>query len=163
MGVKEGEPISIYKTARKIRQQFMERKSKQLHIAWIGAGIQQARKIAECVLHDCADKVVWHTGRRKTNKRDNKRKDEAIIMNTGEKTYADTLKDLRLKLVGTREAEAIKSVEKTRTGQVKIVVSGKGCAAPMLALLRTKLGKGKARMAGEKKNPTYKGYGRDNH
>lgn len=151
MGVKEEEPISIYKTARKIRQQFMERKPKQLHIAWIGAGIQQARKIAECVLHDCADKVVWHIGRRKTNKRDNKRKDEAIIMNTGEKTYADTLKDLRLKLVGTREAEAIKSVEKTRTGQVKIVVSGKGCAAPMLALLRTKLGKGKARMAGEKK------------
>lgn len=113
------------------------------------------RKMVECIFRDYENEiVVWHPSRKqqaetiptqmataatKVNKKFTNTKNEGVvIIKQGGKTYADLLRDVRGALGGTGEDTGIKSIRKTKDGDL-LLVAKKGEDKTLSKIIREKM------------------------
>lgn len=156
----------LYKALKKLRIECDRRGRRELHIAILGDGKLQnrMRKIIECSMHDFTGKIIIHdpgnllknenlveTTRKGTQNPRRRQYTQAIVVEKGNKTYAELLQKVKNEIQDTDVKNKIQTVRETKGGDLLIrLKAGAHESDKTTAYLREKLTgekirKGKAR------------------
>lgn len=139
------DPEEEYITAKKVRERLTLKHQGEVHIARLGGSNERGKKIWECALNGYPLPVFWHTvGERhgRTTQDDpssmKKKKEDYVVVETQNGSYAETLKRIKENLKGSADADRVTKVSRTRAGHVLMRVQGE--VEPLATILRDKVG-----------------------
>lgn len=142
--------LPLLESARRLRKMCEDQDRTTLHVTCVGKmDILHTRKVIECAFWDFGGTLVWHSAENRRKIKPEPNRDDAVIIDTGEETYADLLRKVKSSMANTKEADIIKNASKTRNGHLKLTIDGKrGSAIEMANYLKLKVGPKNIRAVG---------------
>lgn len=140
----------LLESANRLKKMCEELDRKTLHIACVEkTDLTLIRKVIGHAFWDFEGQLIWHNVENRRKVKPDTKRDDAVIIDAGEGTYADLLKTVKTSMEKTKEADIIKNTSRTRNGNLKLTIDSKrGTAVEVANYLKNKVGPSNVRAVG---------------